>query len=127
MTHAYRIDPERRWENRQLIHEPDPRRWRRLALGMAVVAVAFAPTIAYLWQQNECLRVSYRISELRQRQDELIESQRRLRFEGAARESLEDVESWARDERGLVFAGPDRAVVVSPEAGPRSALLARGR
>jgi hypothetical protein len=134
MTHGYRIDAQRRWTNRNLIHQPDPRRWRRLGATIAAVAVAFAPTLVYLWQQNECLRLSYRVSAQRQRHEQLVETQRRLRLAGAEHESLDAVEAWAVNERGLVPSGPDRIVVVRDLERSRtrsqpddSGLLARSR
>jgi cell division protein FtsL len=49
---------------------------------------------------------------LRQQREQLLEQERRLRMERAARESLEKIEAWALRQRGLVHPSPEHVVVV---------------
>jgi len=127
MTNAPRIEPERRWTNRDVIHQPDPRRLGRIGVVVAAVAAAFAPTLVYLWQQNECLRLSYRVSAQRERYEDLVEAERRLRLQGAEHESLDLVERWAVRERGLVRPQAEMLVIVRSEPLRKSDLVARGK
>jgi hypothetical protein len=127
MTGVPRIENPRGWTNRSLVHQPDPHRWRRLGLTALALTVALVPTLVYLWQQNECLRLYYRIAAMRERHDELVETERRLRFEAAAHESLDAIEGWALRERGLVRSAPESVVVVGDRRSRSSDLLARGR
>lgn len=127
MTNVPRIEPERRWANRHVIHQPDPRRLQRAGAVIAAVVAAFAPTLVYLWQQNECLRLSYRVAAQRERYEDLVETERRLRLQGTEHASLDAVERWAIRERGLVRPEAE-AVVVVRSAPPRGTdLVARGK
>lgn len=102
----------RRWVNRAVAREVDRDRARWLRGAFVAMLLAAAPFAAYLLEQNECLRLSYEASALRQEREQLLERERRLRMERAARESLEKIEAWALRRRGLVHPSPEQVVVV---------------
>jgi cell division protein FtsL len=102
----------RRWVNRSVAREVDRDRARWLRGVFVAMLLAAAPFAAYLLEQNECLRLSYEASALRQQREQLLEQERRLRMERAARESLEKIEAWALRQRGLVHPSPEHVVVV---------------
>ena len=117
----------RRWVNRAVAREVDRDRARWLRGVFVAMLLAAAPFAAYLLEQNECLRLSYEAGALRQRHEQLLERERRLRMERAARESLEKIEAWAVRQRGLVHPSPEQVVVVrrpAPGAGEVRALEA---
>jgi cell division protein FtsL len=102
----------RRWVNRAIAREVDHDRARWLWGVFVAMLLAAAPFAAYLLEQNECLRLSYEVSALRQQHDELAEQDRRLRMQRARLESLEKIESWAVQRRGLVHPSPEQVIVV---------------
>jgi hypothetical protein len=110
----------RRWVNCAVAREVDRERARWLWGVFIALFLAAAPFAAYLLEQNECLRLSYEASALRQRREELLEQERRLRMERAKRESFEKIEAWAVRQQGLVHPEPEQVVVVRrppPESG----------
>jgi len=118
---------QRRWVNRAVAREVDRDRARWLWGAFVAMLLAAAPFAAYLLEQNECLRLSYDASALRQRRDELMEQERRLRVQRAARESFPDIESWAVRHRGLIHPSSEQVLVVrrSPP-GPREVRALEG-
>lgn len=120
--HEYVAPTYRRWTNRDVAREVDRDRVRWLCVLFVVMILAAAPFAAYLLEQNECLRLSYEASALRQKREELMERERRLRMERAALESLSRIESWAAGQRGLVHPSPEQVVVVErPSTRPAGA------
>jgi len=103
----------RRWANRAVAREVDHDRVRWLWGVFVAMLLAAAPFAAYMFEQNECLRLSYRASGLRQERDELMEHERRLRMERASHESLERIEAWALEKHGLVRPAPEQIRIVS--------------
>jgi cell division protein FtsL len=114
----------RRWVNRSVAREVDRDRARWLRGVFVAMLLAAAPFAAYLLEQNECLRLSYEASALRQRREQLLEQERRLRMERATRESLEKIEAWALRQRGLVHPSPEHVVVVRRPAAEAGAVRA---
>jgi len=106
----------RRWVNRAVTREVDHDRARWLWGVFVAMLLAAAPFAAYLLEQNECLRLSYQASAARERREELLEQERRLRMERASRESLEKIEAWALQRRGLVHPSPSQVKVVASRA-----------
>ena len=102
----------RRWTNQTIAREVDRDRARWIWGLFVALLLAAAPFAAYMLEQNECLRLSYKASALKQRREELIEQERRLRMRRAARESLAGIESWAVEQQGLVHPSPEQVVVV---------------
>ena len=106
------VSTSRRWTNQTVAREVDRDRARWLWGLFAAFVLAAAPFAAYMLEQNECLRLSYEASALRQQRDLLIERERRLRMQRAARQSLDEIESWALRRHGLVHPLPEQVVVV---------------
>jgi len=102
----------RRWSNQTVAREVDRDRTRWMWGLFAALLLASAPFAAYMLEQNECLRLSYQASALRQHRELLIEQERRLRMQRAARESLEEIEAWAVRRHGLVHPSPEQVIVV---------------
>jgi cell division protein FtsL len=103
---------QRRWANREIAREVDHERARWLWGVFVAMLLAAAPFAAYLLEQNECLRLSYKASALRQQREQLLEQERRLRMQRASLESLDKIESWAVGRHGLVHPSPEQVVVV---------------
>lgn len=114
---------QRRWVNRAVAREVDRDRARWLWRAFLVMLLAAAPFAAYLLEQNECLKLSYEASALRQRREDLMERERRLLVQRAAQESLTRIEAWAQSRQGLVHPAPQQVLVVHPSPPQRS----RGR
>lgn len=107
----------RRWRNQTPERERDVPRTRALWRALLAIIVAIAPAGAYLMQQNECLKLSYAVGEIRAEQRELAEQERRLTGRHAHLESLQAIELWAR-ENGLERPLPENVVVlVDPAPG----------
>jgi hypothetical protein len=112
----------RRWANREVARELDRhgRRWLwRLVAGVVIVS---APGVAWQLAQNECLRLGYASSALREKRDRLEEEARRLRARREELRSLAAIETWAA-RNGLVQPSPEHVVVVA-EAAERSDMMA---
>lgn len=115
----------RGWANRPLVLETDTRRtiemWRLL---LAIVITA-APFVAWLLCQNAYVQLAYDAATLGERHEALIEEQRRLERERAAAESLDAIEAWALERRGLTVPGAEQIVVVRPAGEPPADWMAR--
>ena len=103
---------QRHWVNGPVTREVDHDRARWLWGAFAALILAAAPFAAYLLEQNECLKLSYEASALKQHREELMERERRLRMRQAALESLAEIETWAMERRGMVRPTPEQIVVV---------------
>ena len=102
----------RRWANQAVAREVDRDRAQWIWGLFVALLLAAAPFAAYILEQNECLRLSYRASALELKREELIEQERRLRMQRAAQESLAGIEHWAIQRQGLVHPSPERVIVV---------------
>ena len=103
---------QQRWVNRSVAREVDRDRARWLWGLFVAMLLGVAPFAAYLLEKNECLRLSYEASGLRQMNDQLIEQERRLRMQRSDLGSLPEIEVWATERRGLVRPAPQQLVVV---------------
>lgn len=103
---------QRRWTNSSVAQEVDRDRARWLWGLFVAMLLGVAPFAAYLLEKNECLRLSYEASSLRQLNDQLIEQERRLRMQRSDLESLPEIEVWAMQRHGLVHPAPQQLVVV---------------
>jgi hypothetical protein len=117
--------PLRRWRNQPLVLERDKRHIRGLWLGFLAFVVAIIPASFYLYQQNECLKLSIKAEELRSEKIQLEELDRRLRHERARLGALPGIEDWAVANRGLVRPASGQMVVVRQTTLVDEDLLAR--
>ena len=116
----------RRWANRSVAREVDRDRARWLWGLFVSMLLGVAPFAVYLLEKNECLRLSYEVSALRQQNDELIEQQRRLRMLRSDLEALTEIETWAIRRHGLIRPAPEQLVVVRRAPPEREELQALG-
>lgn len=119
----------RRWRNQPLEREPDVQRTRTLWRALLALVIAALPAGIYLLQQNECLKLTYAVSELRAQQSELAEEERRLVSRHAGLESLTRVEDWA-ENNGLERPQPGSVRVLrdgvrGPADGSQTVAVAR--
>jgi len=118
----------RRWRNQPLEREPDVRRTRALWRALLAIVLAALPAAVYLLEQNECLKLTYAVSELRAEQSRLAEEERRLTGRHAGLESLTKIERWA-ESNGLARPRPGSVVVLRDATAvpgePQSVAVAR--
>ncbi len=113
------------WKNQTLVREPDRQHWRRSWRIFLSVAVAFAPSIVYVIQVNECLELRYQLAASRAEIEQRAEEEQRLTVERARLEALDEVEIWAVHKRGLRFPEPEQVIVVCSDVEQTEDLLAR--
>jgi hypothetical protein len=111
--------------NRPPTRQMDRHRARWLWGLLGGMVLASGPSALYVLQQNECLRLSYEINALRERDEDLVEQMRRLVARRAALQSLDAIEEWAAGQ-GLVAPRDDQVIVLPQVVPPRPDLLARG-
>ena len=103
---------KRGWTNRSLGLERDSHRTRWIWILLLGLILAASPTAFYVLQQSECVKLSYEVNELRTEGEQLLEQERRLRFQRARLESLVSIEAWAVERHGLEHLAPQQVVVV---------------
>lgn len=97
------IVPAPRWKNLPPERETD--KHRLLVLWASLLGIAFAalaPGTVYLLYRMAHTDARYRIEELRQEQQRLVEEERRLTVERSTLEALDDVDRHAATKLGLV-------------------------
>ena len=102
----------RRWANQPVAREVDRDRAQWIWGLFLALLLAAAPFAVYMLEQNECLRLSYKASALKQKREQLIETERRLRMQRARRERLATIETWAVERQGLIHPSPEQVIVV---------------
>lgn len=103
----------KRVRNEQLVRELDRKRHRELFM-VALTALALtAAIIAYAWPHFEMIRLGYRMEELRERREELVEAKRHLELQRATEVAPSRIESIAKEQLGMVY--PDRAHTLTVE------------
>ncbi len=107
--------PPRRWANRDVARVLDRHGRRWLWRLVAAVLLVSAPGVGWQLAQNECLRLGYAASALREQGERLEEEARRLRARREELRSLESIEGWAA-RNGLVRPSPEQVVVVGEQA-----------
>lgn len=100
--------------NEQLVRQLDRKRHRELFMWALTGLALAAAVIAYAWPNFEMIRLGYRMEELRQERDELLEARRHLELQRATELSPARIEAIARDELGLVYPEPERVHRLEP-------------
>ncbi len=100
-------------DNAYLVRERDRRRWRELAVILAVVLPLAAVFLAYTWIHLEVIETGYRIGQLEHQLEELVERERRLRYQASTLQSPERLERIATEELGLVRPAIDQVLFVT--------------
>ncbi len=109
--------------NEQLVRQLDRKRHRELFMVALTGLVLTAAIIAYAWPHFELIRLGYRMEELRQTREDLIEETRHLELQRATELAPARIEAIAREQLGMVY--PDREHIVILEPRDASALLER--
>lgn len=99
----------RRWKNVDLRLETDPRRNVKLVMVLLAIAVALAPLVMYVVQQNRYTKTRYQIQEAQNEFDRLVEEEGRFLIEKASMQNFQRVER-AAPRIGLRQTEPDKVV-----------------
>jgi hypothetical protein len=126
VTNTTTRGPDRRWRNRAIERRPADRGALRACRVVLALLLAAAPIGLYMWRQNESLKLSYAVQELRAEHERLLELERRSRVERAAAESLDDIERWAVERQGLERPDAEQITVLRGSRPEPAVLLARG-
>ena len=70
--------------------------------------------MVYAWPHFEMIRLGYRMEELRQRRDELVEVKHHLELQHATESDPARIESIAKSELGMVYPGAEQILVLEP-------------
>jgi cell division protein FtsL len=100
--------------NEQLVRELDRKRHRELFWVAFLGVVLTAAVIVYAWPHFEMIRLGYRLEELRERRDELVEAKHHLELQRATETDPARIESIAKNELGMVYPGPEQILVLEP-------------
>lgn len=111
--------------NEQLVRELDRKRHRELFWVAFLGVVLTAAVVVYAWPHFEMIRLGYRMEELRERRDELVEVKHHLELQRATESDPARIESIAKNELGMVYPGPEQILVLEP-ADPIPAETAAG-
>lgn len=100
--------------NEQLVRELDRKRHHELFLVAVTGFVLAVAVIVYAWPHFEMIRLGYRMEELRQEREELVESRMHLELQRATESDPARIESIAENQLGMVYPDRDHVVVVEP-------------
>ena len=104
--------------NEQLVRELDRKRHRELFWVALLGVVLTLSVIVYAWPHFELIRLGYRMEELRERRDELVQLKHHLELQHATESDPARIESIARNELGMVYPGPEQILVIEPVESP---------
>jgi len=85
---------------------------RQVFLVVVMLFMFMGSSIGYVWSNFERTRIGYNLSELKQKELELREMNRRLRLELAFLKSPQRLETVAREELGLREPSPEDLVIL---------------
>ncbi len=108
--------------NEYLVRERDRRRWREVGLVMLVVLPLAGALLSYTWIHLEERDTGYRIDRMERRLEQLLESERRLRFVAARLQSPERLETIAVERLGLAAPRFDQLLFVEAANGANGAM-----
>jgi cell division protein FtsL len=100
--------------NEQLVRELDRKRHHELLLVALTGFVLAVAVIIYAWPHFEMIRLGYRMEELRQEREELVETRIRLELQRATESDPARIESIAKNQLGMVYPDRDHMVVIEP-------------
>ena len=100
--------------NEQLVRELDRKRHRELFWVAFLGVVLTLSVMVYAWPHFELIRLGYRMEELRERRDELVQLKHHLELQRATESDLARIESIAKNELGMVYPGPEQILVLEP-------------
>lgn len=122
----YRFSMTKQVQNEQLVRELDSKRHRELFMVALTGLVLTAAVIFYAWPHFEMIRLGYRMEELRERREELVELKRQLELQRATETDPERIERLAKRELGMVYPDDDHRIVLEPVDSGRDLRLGEG-
>lgn len=100
--------------NEQLVRELDAKRHRELFM-VALTALALtAAVIAFAFPHFEMIRLGYRMEELRQQREALVETRRHLELQRATELSPSRIEFIAVEQLGMVYPDSSHRLILEP-------------
>ena len=103
-------------DNSGLVRHVDPRKRRHCFAFLFFGVCAFVAILGYALHQFECLRLQYRMAELKARHHNLLEWNHKLRLEKASLGRLERIEVIARKELGFRPIRTDQVIYLDRKA-----------
>lgn len=105
--------------NEQLVRELDRKRHHELVLVALTGLVLTAALIAYAWPHFEMIRLGYRMEELRQKREDLLEVKHHLELQRATEMDPARIEAIAETELGMVYPDGEHLLTIEPLGGER--------
>lgn len=109
--------------NERLVRELDRKRHRELFMVALTGLALTAAVIAFAYPHFEMIRLGYRMEELREQREELVELQRHLELQRATELSPSRIETIATERLGMVY--PDSAHLLRVESFEPSPIVER--
>jgi cell division protein FtsL len=103
--------------NEHLVRQLDSKRHRELFMVALTGLALTAAVIAYAWPHFEMIRLGYRMEELREEHEELLEEKRHLELQRATEMAPARIETIAREQLGMVYPDRRHTVIVAPHDG----------
>ena len=100
--------------NEQLVRELDRKRHRELFMVALTGLVLTFAVFVYAWPHFEMIRLGYRMEELRERRDELLEVRRHLELQHATEVDPARIEKIAIEELGMIYPDDSQVLVLEP-------------
>ena len=100
--------------NEQLVRQLDRKRHRELFMVALTGLVLTAAIIAYAWPHFEMIRLGYRMEELRQTREDLLEETRHLELQRATEMAPARIEAIAREQLGMVYPDREHTAILEP-------------
>ena len=113
--------------NEHLVRQLDSKRHRELFMVALTGLVLTAAVIAYAWPHFEMIRLGYRMEELRQQQEDLLEEKRHLELQRATEMAPARIEAIAREQLGMVYPDRRHTAIVEPHDGGKLLETLPGR
>jgi cell division protein FtsL len=100
--------------NERLVRELDSKRHRELFMVALTGLALTAAVIAFAYPHFEMIRLGYRMEELRETREELIEAKRHLELQRATELAPSRIEAIAIEELGMVYPDGSSLLIVEP-------------
>ena len=98
--------------NEQLVRQLDHKRHRELFMVALTGLALTAAIIAYAWPHFEMIRLGYRMEELRQTREDLLEERRHLELQRATEMAPARIEAIAREQLGMVYPNREHTAIL---------------
>ncbi len=105
--------------NEQLVRQLDHKRHREFFMVALTGLALTAAIIAYAWPHFEMIRLGYRMEELRQTREDLLEERRHLELQRATEMAPARIEAIAREQLGMVYPNREHTAILEPIDGSK--------